>query len=573
MRISCRVLCSLFLCASYPLASKAQATRTVQTAGLEVTVTSAGAYTIRSKTSDLRLEGQLPSAPSSIREDTGTDSIGAYREIEAAYGTAGRVAVVRLYESGSSALLLDEHHGADPNNAPFPAFQTEPQDLMRAGYRVFRFAPIEFGELGSMGPWLFFDHQRNIMVISPADNFLVSSLTPDANGAMQSGIDTQIATLPQGFRHGTMVTFGAGINKTLDAWGEDLQKLGHKQPVSNDADVVLEKFGYWTDNGANYYYKFDPKLGYEGTLLAVRDQFRKLGVPLAYMQLDSWWYPKAKGDNPNGDNGEMVYQADPTIFPDGLQAFHEKMGLPFATHARWISPESPYRKQYRISKNVSIDPRFWSAIAGYLNKSGVVIYEQDWLDHNARPAIDIAQSHDFLSMMASAMASKGIGIQYCMALPGYFLASTQFQNVRTIRSSDDHFIRARWDWFLYTSELAHAVGLWPWSDVFMSNELPNLVLSTLSAGPVGTGDALGTIDAANLKRAMRSDSVLLKPDVPLVPIDAMYLADADADQNAAKAPMVAETQTSFGTATEHYVFSYPRCSVTSAALLTARLCR
>jgi hypothetical protein len=470
----------------------------------------------------------------------------------------GRLAVIRIYNSSPSVLLLDQHADADPNSAPFPAFRVEPQDLMRASYRVAVFSPIQFGKLNSMGPWIFFDHHGNTMIVSPADNFLVSSLTEDATGVMRSGIDPRISTLPATFTHGTLVTFGEGINESLDAWGENLQKLGHKKPVRNDADEVLAKFGYWTDNGAHYYYRFDRTLGYEGTLLAVRDQFQSLGVPLAYMQLDSWWYPKAKGDNPSGNNGETIYRADPKIFPDGLPAFHKKMGLPFVTHARWVSPASPYRNEYQMSNDVIIDPRFWRKTAEYLHKSGVIAYEQDWLNHNARPAVDIAQSQAFLDDMASGMASKGIGIQYCMALPGYFMASTQLQNVRTIRSSDDRFIRARWDAFLYTSEFAHAVGLWPWSDVFMSNELPNLVLSTLSAGPVGTGDQLGSIDAANLKRAMRRDSVLLKPDVPLVPVDAMYLADASAGNRAKTAPMVTATQSNFGTATEHYVFAYPR---------------
>ena len=39
--------------------------------------------------------------------------------------------------------------------------------------------------------------------------------------------------------------------------------------------------------------------------------------------------------------------------------------------------------------------------------------------------------------------------------------------------------------------LASALGEWPWTDVFMSSETSNLLLSTLSASMVGVGDALG----------------------------------------------------------------------------------
>lgn len=516
-----------------------------------------GTYTVTSQMSGIWLKGSLPSAVTSLGTSKGRDRLGRYSEIRADYGN-GRAAVLRLYDGSSTVLLLDQHTRANANTTRFPDFRVGPDNLRRAGYKVYRFAPIQFGKLDSQGPWLFFDGRRETMVLSPADNFLVSDLDVSKDGSMSSGIDPQIGTLPAQFSHATLLVFGQGVNHALAVWGEDLQKLNGKKPISNDADVVLNKFGYWTDNGANYYYKFEPTLGYEGTLLAIRDKYRELGVPIAYLQLDSWWYPKESGNTPGRDNGEVVYQADPSIFPDGLDSFHQRLGLPLVTHARWIAPSSPYRHQYTMSKNVVIDPRFWDATAAYLKKGGVVVYEQDWLDHNARPAIDIAQSHQFLASMAKGMGQAGLGIQYCMALPAYFMASTQFQNLRTIRVSDDHFMRSRYDWFLYSSALAHAVGVWPWSDVFMSSELPNLVLSTLSAGPVGTGDTLAGIDAANLKRVMRSDSVILKPDTPLVPIDAMYLVDSATAEGAPAQPMVASTTTDFGAATEHYVFSYPR---------------
>ncbi len=86
----------------------------------------------------------------------------------------------------------------------------------------------------------------------------------------------------------------------------------------------------------------------------------------------------------------------------------------------------------------------------------------------------------------------------------------------------------------------------------MSRELPELILATLSAGPVGVGDALGRIDASNLKRAMRTDSVLLKPDVPVQPIDASILSDAESPG----APMVAATRSG----EELEVFAYPRAN-------------
>jgi hypothetical protein len=134
------------------------------------------------------------------------------------------------------------------------------------------------------------------------------------------------------------------------------------------------------------------------------------------------------------------------------------------------------------------------------------------------------------------------------------MASTLYPAVQTIRPSGDGFERAEWDRFLYDSRMASALGLWPWTDAFFSKDMGSLVISTLSAGPVGVGDAIGEINAGNLMAAVRSDGVIIKPDMPLLPIDAMYKSDALGEH----APMVATAVTDFGNLQIHYVFAYPR---------------
>jgi hypothetical protein len=317
--------------------------------------------------------------------------------------------------------------------------------------------------------------------------------------------------------------------------------------------------GYWTDNGARYYYKFDPQLGYARTLLAIRNEFKRLGVPLGYRQLDSWWYPKgvnARWNSLSGalPDGEYTYGADKDLFPNGLAPFQQSLGLPMVTHARWISTASPYRTQDKISGNVVLEPAFWKSTSDYLAAAGVVTYEQDWLDHNAQTELNLQDPQPFLENMSEVMLSKGITIQYCMALPSQYMASTQYSNVQTIRPSNDRFDREKWDSFLCDSRLATAVGLWPWTDVFFSNELPNLILSTLSAGPVGVEDALGETNAHNLAAAVRADGLIVKPDSALLPINSMYASDALNEI----APMVAMSESAFGNPRARYVFACPR---------------
>jgi hypothetical protein len=101
----------------------------------------------------------------------------------------------------------------------------------------------------------------------------------------------------------------------------------------------------------------------------------------------------------------------------------------------------------------------------------------------------------------------------------------------------------------------------------MSSETDNLLLANLSGGIVGVGDALGALDATNLRMVMRPDGVLVKPDAPLVPLDAMYLADAQGLDR----PMEAVTYSDHGSMRTLYLVAYrrksaPRVSFQPAAL-------
>lgn len=518
-----------------------------------------GNYQLTFPTTGWTLEGTLPGGARELRAATGKDRIGAYRQVRATFNRGGRMAEIRVYDALPVALFRDVWKRGGNNVTPFPAFQSLPNGLMRFAYQQKNFGPYEFGKLGPQGPWALFDKQNHVMLLSPADHFQVSRMNELPEGGAESRILSTIGTLPAGFAHGTLIAVGNGMNHVFATWGMALQKLGGKPRIANDANVTLAKLGYWTDNLTTYYYKFDPKLGYTGTLLAVRDEFKKLGVPLCYMQLDSWFYPKgpqARWDA-RGTSlpfGEYVYRADKGLFPEGLEAFHSVLGLPLVTHARWISPASPYHTEFKMSGNVVIDPKFWKQTADYLRKAGVVTYEQDWLDHNAQTELNLHDPPLFLGEMAKAMGHEGLTIQYCMPLPSDYMASTLYPSVQTIRTSRDGFERTKWDSFLYDSRLASAVGLWPWTDAFFSKDLGSLVIATLSAGPVGVGDAIGEADAKNLMAVVRPDGVIVKPDVPLLPVDDMYASDA-ADKGT---PMVATAVTDFGDLQVQYVFAYPR---------------
>jgi hypothetical protein len=244
------------------------------------------------------------------------------------------------------------------------------------------------------------------------------------------------------------------------------------------------------------------------------------------------------------------------VFPKGLTYFGRSIGLPLIVHNRWIDPHSPYRKKYKITGFAAVDPAFWNDIDSAIATAGVVDYEQDWLnviyDHTPRMATDPSVGNAFTDNMARAAKNHGLDMQYCMAMPRYFMQGVKYNNLTTIRTSDDRFEPAKWRHFIYVSQLAYAMGIWPWSDVFMSTETGDMIASVLSSGPVGTGDKIGKEDKVNILKVARTDGILVKPDAPLLPMDEDYLNEADH----IGAPMLAFTYTRQNNVRTNYVFVF-----------------
>ena len=538
--------------------AKAATPISISTPYVTVTVTTYGRYTIVSKAPSWTFGGYVGQPLTNLAINTGSDQLGSYQEIDFNYvdkNSANRGGGIRAYTVTPAVLFIDSYLSTASNTLPFPHLSTTPNNPYHISYR-YAFAQYTFSQYGPDSPVFSFDGQGNSFVVSPASNFMISSLTTTTSGGIISGINSLITTLPAGFFHKTLLVIGTGINNVIQTWGHTLTTLEGKIRPANDDGIALNTLGYWTDHGAYYYYNYDPTLGYEGTLQAVYNSFKQAGIPLGYMQLDDWWYPKGPKDIWSARNyGIYTYNADPNLFPNGLLAFQQQLGIPLMTHAKYVDSSSPYHSQYTMSNNVVTDPNYWNMVASYLQNNGVATYEQDWLNNLALPATNLTDPDAFMNNMASSMSAAGLTMQYSMPLPRHFLQSSMYNNLTSIRVSGDRFSSARWDNFLYSSELASALGVWPWSDVFMSTETDNLLLSTLSAGVVGVGDAIGTESATNLLQTIRADGVIVKPDEPIVPVDSSIIQDAQA-QNM---PMVASTYTDFsGGMRALYVFSYAR---------------
>ena len=550
---------------------------------INVTVDSkTGSYTVRSTSLNWQWSGSVGQPLDEVKKTNGKDAIGAYTSLSFQWETNNLyVGNIRWYATSPVVMFsLSTPKGANGQSVEaFPDFTQMPDSLYHFSYhnRIFPLAQFFLEETST--PWLFFNDRNDACILSPASDFMVSLMTGDGTSHVRSGLNPEVTNLPANFTHATILVMRNGIRNTWNEWGGALRAMYDRKRPANDADVVLEKFGIWTDVGGDYYYNYDSAKGYSGTLLALREHYKKEGIPLGYLQLDSWWYQKSttnvhgitggftkKPEFPEGpwnrSGGVMEYKADTFLFPKGLAYFQKQLGLPLVTHNRWIDPASPYHTRFKISGIGATDPAFWNEIMGYLKSSGVVVYEQDWINYiytnNPEMKSDINIANAFTDNMAKAARDHGINMQYCMGLPRYFMQGVKYNNLTTIRTAGDRFMPKRWMYFLFTSQLAYEMGIWPWSDVFKSSELNNMIVSVLSAGAVGTGDSIGSEHKANILMACRTDGVIVKPDVPLLPLDQNYVQMA----RKARTPILASTHTLHNDIKTSYVFAFRDDSIT-----------
>ncbi len=530
--------------------------------GTSVVVNQDGSYAVLSQAPAWSFLGSTGQPLSNLQTNTGEDNVGAYREISFDDSANGpRHGSIRLYTNRPVVLFTVTLQAPAPNAAPFPVFSQYPRKLRHISYSGIFAGPTFYG-FGKDSPWVFYDADANCFILSAAMNFQVAETSWGPNKEIVTGISPDIPALPQGFTHQSVLVIGNGINAAFETWGHALTDLSGKTRPPNDADTSLNVVGYWTDRGAAYYYQTEPSLSYGETLQAVRDAFRQQGFPLGYIQLDSWFYPKGiNADWRDLSSGIYSYNAAPPLFTPNLKGFQQRIGIPLITHSRWIDKNSPYRQKYQISGNVAVDSQYWDDVARFLGDTGIRVYEQDWLGDQAHTAFDLVNPDAFLDRMSASLARRGVDIQYCMAAPRHFLQASRYNNVTTIRTSQDRFDQTRWTEFLYASRLASAVGAYPFADVAMSGEPDNLLLATLSAGPVGVGDPAGSLNAANLFLVARNDGVIVKPDAPIVPLDASYLNERPAGDST----LIASTYTDFGGVQARYVFAFSRGLDTLAA--------
>ncbi|XP_072031492.1 uncharacterized protein [Amphiura filiformis] len=399
------------------------------------------------------------------------------------------------------------------------------------------------------GPLVLFDKMQRSMVIGPFREFMAGSVNYNMqSNAMEWGIMGSATSIPKDFVYETAVVFGEGIKPAIMKYGENLLKHHGKTRAAAVSDFTSNYLGYWTDNGAYYYYETAPDMNYDETLMEVKKYSDGLNIPYRYFQLDSWWYYKGIG------GGVQNWTARADIFPKGIQDFYNRLGLPLVAHNRWWSSDTQYAKanggqwnfivEKDAQKAIPQDEGFWNYLLSESKKWGLIVYEQDWLNEEFEDmkatTQDVMVGRTWMNTMSAGASMNDMPMQLCMPMARHLLQSVEMPAVTQSRASDDYQPgNSQWNIGI-SSILLHALSLRPYKDNFWTTSVqpnnpygrkeinPQLqsVVATLSTGPVGPSDMLDHANATLIMRSCNADGKLLQPSQPAMTLSGYVLAEA-----------------------------------------------
>ncbi|XP_067661072.1 uncharacterized protein [Haliotis asinina] len=398
------------------------------------------------------------------------------------------------------------------------------------------------------GPLALFDRQKtaNTLIISPASRFMSSSQWRQDNSTggdnVYWGTMGGVENVPLGVETSFILFYGnQGINKAFVSWGQILQRLHGRSDHFVKSDFTINYLGYWTDNGAYYYYLTEKGKNYQDTVLDIKSYIEQLGIPVRYIQYDEWWYYR------DSHGGVVSWSALPSVFPNGMQWLYNRTEYPVVAHSMYWSSNTTYatanggKYKFLIDGHLSLplEERFWTELLADARTWGLYVYEQDFLDEeftNVQTFLtDIDLGRQWLTQMGNGAAKNELTIQYCMSYPRHMLQSLEIPVVTQARASNDYQPDTT-NWKIgVTSLFAWAIGVAPFKDNFWTTGVQpgnrykhfpvenytslNAVVSTLSTGPVGISDMIGGTNKTLIMKSVNADGLILKPSRPATSID------------------------------------------------------
>mgnify|MGYP001426976762 CR=1 FL=1 len=520
-------------------------------------------------------------------------------------------------DTQASQAQPGEDRGEYPPCVAFPAFALDgPARLPELGFATWKGVMSNF-ELGhnvtsglyglfGNGPVAVFDAAGATVVVSPLDDFKLSVHTarPGPAPAWETGVTSEVRSLPRGFRHRTLLVAGAGVTATMVAWGQALQGVHHTSRASVAADALLSHVSYWTDNGAYYYGPAWNETGGGGreagqaSLEAVMAGLRQQGIQPATVQLDDWWYPTVP----------LPVPAVPCVFnwttwnttgfgTTTLKQLAAALGSPgMVLYVPNFCRDNVYRRAGYAFVNGSVGERvfalpapatayeFYGMLFDYGQQAGMSNFEMDFMDDNFLAVPDFRTEYGaaatHLSALDRAAAERGIAVQVCMTLPSDLMHSVTTRSITNYRASGDYPGHGQWN-VGGSGLLAFALGLRPSKDTFWthrpasavatgqpypldanpgSNCEFNVLVALLSGGPFGLSDKAGDTNATLVQRAARQDGRLLQADRPATVLEYEFARAVPNSTRPAPEGSFWGTSTTVGGATWHHVVSINQVS-------------
>ena len=187
--------------------------------------------------------------------------------------------------------------------------------------------------------------------------------------------------------------------------------------------------------------------------MKVKEALYKMGVPVAYMQLDDWWY---QGPFYMGNvKGVVDWHASNSsgLFPNGLKAFSDKLDLPLQLYTPWWM--DAYQSKYRMFESTSfkgtklvVPDDSYKFFCDYFDLGKEMTngrfntFEVDFLDINFKGCADcfedVGAADRWYHGMADAAKERNITLQYCLASSTDMLASLTMPAVVQARASGDY---------------------------------------------------------------------------------------------------------------------------------------
>jgi hypothetical protein len=263
-----------------------------------------------------------------------------------------------------------------------------------------------------------------------------------------AGVSGEVKFVPTGFSHETMLFAGDGVTDTVLGWGALMRAALNTSKVP---DLVTQKVGYWTDNGAFYYGKaYQPKKGptynydlsccTKSKLLAAHADLAADGLPMSYLQLDDWWYSGAKPAQGGVRGVKCVdkWQLPENTYPGGLDALRGDYGAPFLLYGPYFCTKNQWNQTLVPAGGSAGVPgggraasaAFYEEVFAYALAHGGFAYEVDFMNElylsipEFRTVLDAAT--EWQAGMNDAAGATGLTVQFCMMHPSDLLSTLQF---------------------------------------------------------------------------------------------------------------------------------------------------